>query len=157
MPEMQQTDRQTQTLINVHHYKYRVWNLRSPSRQRLVQNELFTCTVTFSYIYDWTNLRTWKRWSTLLIWKCCILRLKQKATTLLDGKYVCLVVSGHNSKLYLFLIFSEESQALQPYLQDILCDFSDIHDNSPSQSHTQTLSHTKTLSKNNRHHICFKL
>ena len=39
-----------------------------------------------------------------------------------------------------------ESQALQPYLQDILCDFSDIHDNSPSQSQTQTLSHTKTLS-----------
>ena len=72
-----------------------------------------------------------------------IIHLKQKATTLWCGKYVCLVVSGHNSKLYLSLLFSEESQALQPYLQDILCDFSDIHDNSPSQSQTQTLSHTK--------------
>ena len=69
---------------------------------------------------------------------------------MLCGKYIYLVVSGHNSKLYLSLLFSEESQALQPYLQDILCEFSDIHDNSPSQSQTQTLSHTKMLSSTSR-------
>ena len=48
MSEMQQTDRQTQKLIHVHHYKYRVWNLRSPTRQWRVQNELFTCTHVYS-------------------------------------------------------------------------------------------------------------
>jgi hypothetical protein len=67
MPEMKQTDRHTQKLIHVHHYQQRVWNPRSPTRHRRIQNELHTCIFTFSYIYDWTNLRTWKHWSTLLI------------------------------------------------------------------------------------------
>ena len=100
MSEMQQTDRQTQKLIHVHHYKYRMCNLRSPIRQRRVQDELFTCIFTFSYIDDWTNLRTWKRWSTLLIW--CFFPFSDHAIARLGVLQVKISPLIHNMFLFYF-------------------------------------------------------